>query len=50
MRASTSKRFRRVLSRRRFGSTTGGRNTAFEAHGVVQARDPRVPTRSEDAT
>jgi hypothetical protein len=51
MRASKSNPFRRDLSRRRLiGIIAGGPSTTHEVHGVLWVRDPRVPTRSEDAS
>jgi len=51
MRASKSNPLRRALSRRRFlGTPAGGRKTTLEVHSVLRARDPRVPTWSEDAS
>jgi hypothetical protein len=49
MRASRSHPLRRALSRRHFVGTTTGRDTSLEVHGVLRARDRRVPTWAEAA-
>ena len=51
MRASRSIPFRRALSRRLFlGTTAVGRDIPPRANGELRARDPQVPTWSEDAS